>query len=81
MVGVISADEMDGEERVQSTADPENGRFRHMSGARQTSAHIHTYRRTKTTLRAGQADTQSVSQSGASRPLNHSIGTIQNPLD
>lgn len=32
-----------GEERVQSTTDPKNGRFRHMSRARQTSAYTHTY--------------------------------------
>lgn len=42
-----------GEERVQSTTDPKNGRFRHMSRARQTSAythtHIHTNTGTKTT--------------------------------
>lgn len=31
------------EERVQSTADPKNASFRHMSGARQTGARTHTH--------------------------------------
>ncbi len=77
---------MEGKSRVQSTADPKNGRFRHMSGARQTRymcthTHTHTYiyTRAKTTQTEGHSDTKSVSQSGASRPLYHSIGTIQKP--
>lgn len=74
-----------GEERVQSTADPKNARFRHMSGARQTRTHVHLHTYTqgqKQHKREGQSETLSVTQSaGASRPLYHTIATIQNPLD
>lgn len=53
-----------------------------MSDARQTQAHTYTYTRTKkATQTEGQPVTQPVSQHGTSRPLYHSVGTIQNPLD
>lgn len=82
MVEVIFADEVEGEERVQSTADPQKWEIQtHVRRQTNTSTHIHIYKDKKATQTEGQPGTQPVSQRGTSRPLYHSVGTIQNPLD
>lgn len=83
MVEVISADEVEGEERVQSTADPQKWEIRtHVRRLTNASTHIHIHKDKKSnTNRRTAAGTQPVSQRRASRPLYHRVGTIQNPLD
>ena len=80
------ANEMEGKRRPPSTTDSENSRFRHVRSqtngtpAYLACAHTHIWEdggKKETTQMEGQPEIWSVSHSRASRPLYHSVGTIQ----